>query len=85
VRADSIYVGSFYGDLQESKNTQAGDYVKIDLSARVALNDFNVDLYVRNLTNLDDYAFRGTFDTGRPFFGFRMRPRTVGLQLAYNF
>src|SRR6185436_14704835 len=48
VRADSIYVGTFYGDLQESENTEAGGYVKIDLSARVAWSDFNVDLYVHN-------------------------------------
>ncbi|HEY5760183.1 MAG TPA: TonB-dependent receptor [Steroidobacter sp.] len=85
VRADSIYVGSFYGDLQETPVTEAGDYVKIDLSTRVTINDFNVDLYVRNLTDRDDYAFRGTYDAGRPYFGYRLRPRTVGLQLGYNF
>jgi outer membrane receptor protein involved in Fe transport len=85
VRADSIYVGPFYGDLQETPVTEAGDYVKIDLSTRVTINDFNVDLYVRNLTDRDDYAFRGTYDAGRPYFGYRLRPRTVGLQLGYNF
>ena len=85
VRADSIYVGRFYGDLQETQATEAGDYVKIDLSTRVTINDFNVDLYVRNLTDRDDYAFRGTYDAGRPYFGYRLRPRTVGLQLGYSF
>jgi outer membrane receptor protein involved in Fe transport len=85
VRADSIYVGSFFGDLQETPATEAGDYVKIDLSGRVTIKDFSVDLYVRNLTDLDDYAFRGTYDTGRPFFGYRLRPRTMGLQVNYNF
>jgi outer membrane receptor protein involved in Fe transport len=85
VRADSIYVGRFFGDLQESPITEAGDYVKIDLSARVAINDFNVDLFVRNLTDRDDYSFRGTFDSGRSLYGYRLRPRTVGLQLGYNF
>lgn len=85
VRADSIYVGSFYGDLQETPVTEAGGYVKIDLSTRVTIKDFNVDLYVRNLTDREDYAFRGTYDAGRPYFGYRLRPRTVGLQLGYNF
>lgn len=85
VRADSIYVGRFYGDLQESAATEAGDYVKVDVSTRVTINAFNVDLYVRNLTDRDDYAFRGTFDSGRPYFGYRLRPRTVGVQLGYNF
>jgi iron complex outermembrane recepter protein len=85
VRADSIYVGRFYGDLQQTPVTEAGEYVKIDLSTRVTINDFNIDLYVRNLTDRDDYAFRGTYDAGRPYFGYRLRPRTVGLQLGYNF
>jgi len=85
VRADSIYVGRFYGDLQESAATEAGNYVKIDLSGRVIVKDLSIDLYVRNLTDRDEFAFRGTSDTGRPLYGFRLRPRTVGVQLSYNF
>ena len=86
VRADSIYVGEFYGDLQESEATRAGDYIKIDLNGRVAITDsLDLDLYVINLTDEDAYTFRGTFDTGRPDFGFRMRPRTIGMRLNYSF
>lgn len=86
VRFDSIYVGSFYGDLQESPSTEAGDYLKVDLNGRVHINElFSIDLFVTNLTDDDAYTFRGTFDAGRPFFGFRMRPRTVGMRLHYNF
>jgi iron complex outermembrane receptor protein len=86
VRADSIYVGEFYGDLAESEATRAGDYVKIDLNGRVAVTDaLDLDLYVNNLTDEDAYTFRGTFDSGRPDFGFRMRPRTIGMRLHYSF
>lgn len=86
VRADSIYVGEFYGDLQESEATRAGDYIKIDLNGRVAVTDsLDLDLYVTNLTDEDAYTFRGTFDSGRSDFGFRMRPRTIGMRLHYSF
>jgi len=40
---------------------------------------------VLNLTDEDAYTFRGTFDSGRPDFGFRMRPRTIGMRLNYSF
>lgn len=82
VRFDSIYVGSFYGDLQESPNNEAGGYVKADLTARVTIQNLAMDLFVRNLTNQDDYTFRYL---GFESHGYRLRPRTVGLQLSYEF
>ena len=36
VRADSTYVGSFDGTMIPSPQTEAGDYVRLDASARVA-------------------------------------------------
>jgi outer membrane receptor protein involved in Fe transport len=85
VRADSIYVGSFYGDLQESKATEAGGYVKLDVSARVRINDIAVGLFVHNLTNEDEFTFRGIRNVDGQAFGYRLRPRTIGLQLSYQF
>ncbi|MBL8266486.1 TonB-dependent receptor domain-containing protein, partial [Steroidobacter sp.] len=82
VRLDSIYVGDFYGDLQESANNQAGDYLKADATARLAIEKFTIDVFVRNLTNQDDYTFR---HLGLPNHGYRLRPRTVGVQLSYEF
>jgi iron complex outermembrane recepter protein len=84
VRADSIYVGSFYGDLLGNPATRAGDYVKVDASVRVTLRDLNVDLFVRNLTDADDFTFRGTV-ARQEFYGYRLRPRTIGLQLGYTY
>src|SRR3546814_5906356 len=63
----------------------AGDYVKIDLTSRIKFGQVALDLYVQNLTNEDVYTFRGTSDTGRDFFGYRMRPRTIGARLNYDF
>jgi iron complex outermembrane recepter protein len=84
LRADSIYIGRFYGDLQGSAISASGDYLKIDASARVEFGNLNFDLYVRNLTDTDEFTFRDTAPLV-PAFGYRMRPRTIGVQLGYTF
>ncbi len=83
VRADSIYVGSFYGDLLESPNNKGGDYIKIDASARISFGDFSAGLFVENLTGEDSFTYRST--SVQTFYGYRLRPRTVGLRLSYTF
>jgi outer membrane receptor protein involved in Fe transport len=84
VRADSIYVGPFFGNLQESPNTKTNGYVRLDASARLMIRSLNIDLFVRNLTNKDAFTFRSDLDVGT-FYGYRMRPRTVGLRFGYAF
>jgi iron complex outermembrane recepter protein len=84
VRADSVYVGSYYGNFLQGSQTRAGDYVKVDLTARMAVRNLSVDLFVRNLTNQDDFTFRGIVDVSTGY-GFRLRPRTAGVQLRYTF
>jgi outer membrane receptor protein involved in Fe transport len=84
VRADSMYSGAFYGDLLQTPSLEAGNYVKVDARAGVMIDSLSIELFVRNLTNRDAYTFRGVFpDT--PLFGYRLQPRTVGLQLGYSF
>ncbi len=88
VRADSTYIGTFFGDVQELAINEAGGYVKVDASARVAIRNFTVDLFARNLANQDDFTVRGTGvgNSGQGnFYGFRLRPRTIGIQLGYSF
>ncbi len=85
VRADTLYTGKFYGDLQESLATRAGDYVKIDARAGVAIKSLSLELFVRNLTNEDAFTWRSLSATRGDFYGYRLRPRTIGLQLGYSF
>ncbi len=85
VRADTIYIGSFFGRHDELASTEAGGYVKVDASARMTFGNLDVDLFVRNLTNENTYTSRGTSEAFAPLANYRMRPRTVGLQLQYNF
>jgi iron complex outermembrane receptor protein len=84
VRADGIYVGTYYGDVLERPQDRAGGYVKVDASARVMVNAFYLDLYVHNLTDEDAFTYKG-YNPSTPLNGYRMRPRTVGLQFGFDF
>lgn len=84
IRADSIYVGSFYGSVLRSENTLAGDYVKADLTTRMTFDRLHVDLYAHNLTNEDAFTYRGSSNYGESY-GYRLRPRTFGVGLGYRF
>ncbi len=84
VRADSFYVGKFYGDLLEQPLTAAGDYIKVDTRAGVAIRNLSVEIFVRNLTNEDAFTWRG-LSNANSSYGYRLRPRTFGIQLGYTF
>jgi iron complex outermembrane recepter protein len=83
VRADSVYIGEFFGGVLETPNSRSGDYLKVDATARLQLTNLAFDLYVRNLFDEDAFTYRR--DTSNPLYGARLRPRTVGLQLNYSF
>jgi outer membrane receptor protein involved in Fe transport len=86
VRVDATYVGKLYGTISnQTEAVEAGDYVELDASARISFGKLAVDLFVRNLTNEDAFTFRSTQEFIGEYYGYRLRPRTVGLQLSYNF
>ncbi len=85
LRADSFYTSALYGDLQQTPFERAGDYAKLDARAGIAINKVQVQLFVHNLTNEDAYTWRGQVSIPGPFFGYRLRPRTIGVQLGYSF
>jgi outer membrane receptor protein involved in Fe transport len=82
VRADSFYVGEFYGNLQETPDYRVGDYIKVDARAGVTFGKLNLELFARNLTNDDALTWRSAIYRGASY---QMRPRTIGVQLGYNF
>jgi outer membrane receptor protein involved in Fe transport len=84
VRADSMYASEFYGDVIESPGTRAGDYIKVDARAGIAVGGVTAALFIRNLTNEDAFTWRGLNPAG-DYFGYRLRPRTIGIQLGYRF
>jgi len=83
VRGDASYVGSFYSHVIETPSALAGDYLKINTTARVTIDQLTLDLYVRNLTDEDAYTNRSSVPADLK--GYRMRPRTLGFQLGYSF
>jgi iron complex outermembrane recepter protein len=83
VRADTSYVGKYYGNLAQTPSTLAGGYVKVDARAGITLRrDIGLELFVRNLTNEDAFTWRSASGAGSAY---RLRPRTVGIQVAYSF
>ncbi len=85
VRVDSMYAGEFFGSLPQTPGTRAGDYVKVDARAGLAIKKLSVELFVRNLTDDDSFTWRRLREPNNPFFGYRLRPRTIGVQLGYSF
>jgi outer membrane receptor protein involved in Fe transport len=83
VRGDASYVGSFYSNVIETPSALAGDYLKLNTTARVSIDRLTLDLYVRNLTDEDAYTNRSSVPADLK--GYRMRPRTIGFQLGYSF
>ncbi len=84
MRADSFYVDEFYGDLLQTPLTSAGDYIKLDVRVGVEIERLSVELFGRNLTNEDTFTWRG-LSNANTSFGYRMQPRTVGVQIGYSF
>ncbi|WP_129777201.1 TonB-dependent receptor [Peristeroidobacter soli] len=83
-RADGAYRGTFFGNLAQTPLTEAGGYVTANVRAGVTISSVNLELFVNNLTDASDYVWRGTGNTDRGY-GYRLRPRTLGLQMSYNF
>ncbi len=84
VRLDSFYTGKFYGDLQQSLFTEAGNYTKVDLRTGVAIGHLGLELFVRNLTDESAFTWRGLTNANASF-GYRLRPRTTGVAVRYSF
>lgn len=85
LRSDIIYVGPFYGDLTQNTRLESGDYIKLDIAGRMEFEPVSIDLYVNNATNRDTYTFRGTTTTVGAAYGYRLRPRTIGMRLNTAF
>ncbi len=86
-RFDYSYVGEYGIQLnQKSSYPNAGDYSQIHLKAGVALDNLSIDLFVNNLTNANDITW---VDHNSANFGilsgFRLRPRTIGMNISYTF
>ena len=81
VRGDYTYVSEYYSNIAET-GASSGGYNEIDLKVGTSFDSVDVDLYVDNLTNADDFTWTDEFVGIRAY---RLRPRTIGLNIGYHF
>ena len=84
IRGDYSFVGGYYNNFKE-EGLEAGDYGLINISSGLFLdNGINIGLYINNLTGEDDFTWTGNLGSTSGF-SYRLRPRTAGLTVGYQF
>ena len=82
LRGDYAYVGDYY-NLVGEQGDLAGGYGELNINAGTVFDDFTVDVFIRNRTNDDAFTnINVLFPDTRAY---RLRPRTVGLNIGYKF
>ncbi|MCT2531891.1 TonB-dependent receptor [SAR92 clade bacterium H231] len=82
VQADYAVVSEFYNRVGEAGD-KGGDYGQFNMNAGIVINNFTAEIFAQNLTNEDAITSVGVigFDTR----AYRLRPRTIGLNIGYHF
>jgi iron complex outermembrane recepter protein len=82
VRGDYGYIGKFYRALVEQRIDQAasGGYGKVDMRFGVTLDRFGIELFGRNLTNVNGYT-----GAQSDYRAYQLMPRTVGINVSHQF
>ena len=81
-QADYAYISEFYNRIGE-RGDKAGGYGQLNINMGVSVDNFNVDIFLNNLTNEDDLTLVGVlYPDSRAY---RLRPRTIGLNLGFQF
>lgn len=80
-RGDYTYVGGYQTSFVAG--VEAGDYHLLDFSTGVTIDNVDLGVFVKNLTNADDFTWvDNIFFTGRAY---RLRPRTIGVNASFSF
>ena len=87
-RVDYAYVSEyFFRTTVQPDDRPAGDFGQAHFKAGMTLNNFDIDLFIRNLTNADDLTWveevSNRFNNTNRVY--RLRPRTVGFNVSYRF
>ena len=87
-RVDYAYVSEYFFRTTVLPDDQpAGDYGQVHFKTGINLNQVNLDFFIQNLTNADDTTW--VEEVNNRFNGtsriYRLRPRTVGLNISYLF
>ena len=82
IRSDYAYVSDSYSALGEQGN-KSGDYSEININTGIDMDSFTIEMFVMNVT--DDDSFTSTTNIYPDTRGWRLRPRTIGVNLGYQF
>ncbi|WP_411339617.1 TonB-dependent receptor [Sphingopyxis sp. J-6] len=81
IRGDWTYVSSYYSNLNETG--KVGDYHQFGLNAGITIDRIKLGVFAKNLTNRDDFTWvDNLLGGGRAY---RLRPRTVGVNVGFDF
>ncbi|MDB4309140.1 TonB-dependent receptor [Porticoccaceae bacterium] len=85
-RLDYTYMSEFYTTLDKS-HPAAGGFGQFNIKTGIAFDQFAVDVFVNNLTNEDSLAWTDMSLSYRSHVqrANRLRPRTMGVNLSYQF
>lgn len=87
LRGDYTYFGNYYTGTGERGAKVAG-YGLANLNAGITFNQLDLQVQASNIFNSDSYTTIGASSASGGFpggYALRVRPRTVGLRLAYKF
>ena len=79
-------MGEYYNNTAET-GTPAGDFGQVHVKVGSTIGKVDLDLFVNNLTNDDGLTW--VEDNFQLFSGtspaYRIRPRTIGMNISYHF
>ena len=90
-RLDYTYISEYYSSVDASESdftpTPSGGFGQFNVKAGMEFDQIAVDIFVNNLTNDDGLTW---VENVNPLLGgesnaYRIRPRTIGVNLAYQF
>ncbi len=83
-RIDYAYLSEFETFIgQDDTVPSSGGYGQIHLKSGMNFGRLNVDLFVKNLTDEDDFTWVSSSPSSTT--AYRLRPRTIGLNFGYQF
>lgn len=84
VRGGWTYVSPYYTNFAET-GIQSGDYNLFDATAGITIDKIRVGVYARNLTNRSDFVWVDNIFGPAAARAYRLRPRTIGINVGVDF
>ena len=81
-RGDYAYIGEYYNFPGETGD-EAGGYGQLNVSAGININQFTIEVFGHNMTDEDTFTSVDIFSGDTR--GYRLRPRTIGMNVGYQF